>query len=115
MSVLPGSRSGLSRPLLLGIFFIAMAMLLLEVVLTRIFSVTMYYHFAFMVVSITLFGMGVPGIFCLPAAADLRAGKERPACDHRGYALRAVGADLPFPAALDPFRSRQPHGVVVLG
>lgn len=63
MSVLPGSRSGLSRPLLLGIFFIAMAMLLLEVVLTRIFSVTMYYHFAFMVVSITLFGMGVSGIF----------------------------------------------------
>lgn len=63
MSAIPGSRSGLSRPLLLGIFFVAMAMLLLEVVLTRIFSVTMYYHFAFMVVSITLFGMGVSGIF----------------------------------------------------
>ena len=63
MSVIPGLRSGLSRPLLLGIFFVAMAMLLLEVVLTRIFSVTMYYHFAFMVVSITLFGMGVSGIF----------------------------------------------------
>lgn len=54
---------GPSRPLLAGIFFIAMAMLLLEVVLTRLFSVTMYYHFAFMVVSITLFGMGVSGIY----------------------------------------------------
>ena len=42
MSAIPGPRSGLSRPLLLGIFFIAMAMLLLEVVLNRIFSVTMY-------------------------------------------------------------------------
>lgn len=54
---------GPSRPLLAGIFFIAMSMLLLEVVLTRLFSVTMYYHFAFMVVSITLFGMGVSGIY----------------------------------------------------
>jgi spermidine synthase len=53
----------LGRPLVLGIFFIAMAMLLQEIILTRIFSVTMFYHFAFMVVSITLFGIGVSGIW----------------------------------------------------
>lgn len=53
----------LPRSLLLGVFFVAMAMLLQEITLTRIFSVTMFYHFAFMVVSITLFGMGVSGIY----------------------------------------------------
>src|ERR1043165_3417535 len=40
-----------------------MAMLLLEVILTRLFSVTMFYHFAFMVVSISLFGLAVSGTF----------------------------------------------------
>jgi len=40
-----------------------MGMLLQEIILTRIFSVTMFYHFAFMVVSITLFGIGVSGIW----------------------------------------------------
>jgi spermidine synthase len=53
----------LPRPLLFGIFFISMGMLLQEIILTRIFSVTMFYHFAFMVVSITLFGIGVSGIW----------------------------------------------------
>lgn len=56
-------RPGLDRSLLFGVFFIAMGMLLQEIMLTRIFSVTMFYHFAFMVVSITLFGIGVSGIF----------------------------------------------------
>lgn len=53
----------LPRPVLFGIFFIAMGMLLQEIILTRIFSVTMFYHFAFLVVSITLFGIGVSGIW----------------------------------------------------
>ena len=30
-----------------------------EILLTRIFSVTLWYHFAFMVVSIAMFGMAV--------------------------------------------------------
>jgi len=55
--------AALPRPLLFGIFFISMGMLLQEIILTRIFSVTMFYHFAFMVVSITLFGIGVSGIW----------------------------------------------------
>jgi spermidine synthase len=57
------TNAPLPRPLLFGIFFISMGMLLQEIILTRIFSVTMFYHFAFMVVSITLFGIGVSGIW----------------------------------------------------
>jgi predicted membrane-bound spermidine synthase len=40
-----------------------MATLLLELSLTRIFSVVFYYHFAFLAISIALFGMGVGGVF----------------------------------------------------
>jgi hypothetical protein len=40
-----------------------MASLLLELSLTRIFSVVFYYHFAFLAISIALFGLGVGGVF----------------------------------------------------
>lgn len=36
---------------------------MLELVLTRIFSVTLYYHFAFMAISLALFGSGASGVF----------------------------------------------------
>lgn len=40
-----------------GLFTITLATLMYETLLTRIFSVTMWYHFAFMAVSVALFGM----------------------------------------------------------
>jgi spermidine synthase/predicted MFS family arabinose efflux permease len=40
-----------------------LASLLLELSLTRIFSVVFYYHFAFLAISIALFGLGVGGVF----------------------------------------------------
>ncbi len=39
------------------------ATLVLELALTRIFSVVFYYHFAFLAISIALFGMGAGGVF----------------------------------------------------
>src|SRR5215469_5958954 len=40
-----------------------MASLLLELSLTRVFSVVFYYHFAFLAISIALFGLGTGGVF----------------------------------------------------
>jgi len=40
-----------------------LATLLLELSLTRIFSVVFYYHFAFLAISIALFGLGLGGVF----------------------------------------------------
>jgi len=40
-----------------------LASLLLELSLTRIFSVVFYYHFAFLAISIALFGLGAGGVF----------------------------------------------------
>ena len=40
-----------------------MATLLLELSLTRIFSVVFYYHMAFLAISIAMFGLGAGGVF----------------------------------------------------
>jgi spermidine synthase len=45
-----------------GVFMVTLVALMYEILLTRIFSVTMYYHFAFMAISIAMFGMTVGGI-----------------------------------------------------
>jgi len=45
----------------IGIFLISVATLVLEISLTRVLSVAQWYHFAFMVVSIALFGFGASG------------------------------------------------------
>lgn len=49
-------------PIYFGLFSVAMATLMYEILLTRIFSVTMWYHFAFMAISIAMFGMTVGAI-----------------------------------------------------
>src|SRR5216117_1234124 len=51
------------RPMLPGIAAVSAALLMTELALTRIFSVTMYYHFAFLAISIALFGLSASGVF----------------------------------------------------
>ncbi|MDD5362719.1 MAG: hypothetical protein PHN88_11340 [Ignavibacteria bacterium] len=47
---------------LAGIFIISMASLLHEFTMTRILSVSLWYHFAFMIISVALLGIGVSGV-----------------------------------------------------
>ena len=51
-----------------GVFLVALASLMYELLLTRIFSVTMWYHFAFMAISMAMLGMsaGALSIFLFP-------------------------------------------------
>ena len=42
-----------------GLFLVALSTLTYQLLLTRTFSVTMYYHFAFVAISVTMFGMAV--------------------------------------------------------
>src|SRR5260370_38824330 len=51
------------REVYLCVSLTTMATLLLELSLTRIFSVVFYYHFAFLAISIALFGLGLGGVF----------------------------------------------------
>src|SRR3990167_3798947 len=63
------SKAPVNTNTYLGIFFIALSTLMYEILLTRIFSVTMGYHFAFMAVSIAMFGMTVGAliVYLFPA------------------------------------------------
>lgn len=54
--------ASVSKKTYLGIFFTALSTLMYEILLTRIFSVTMGYHFTFMAVSLAMFGMTVGAI-----------------------------------------------------
>src|SRR5450631_3210481 len=47
----------------LGIAFTTFSTLILELSLTRIFSVVFFYHFAFLAISIALFGLGAGAVF----------------------------------------------------
>ncbi len=49
--------------ILVGIFFVSFSGLMLEVTITRIFSTTIWYHYAFVAISVALFGWGLGGVF----------------------------------------------------
>jgi hypothetical protein len=51
-----------SRPLV-GVALASFAALLLELSLTRLFSVILFYHFAFLAISVALLGLGAGGVF----------------------------------------------------
>ena len=55
--------SPVSPRTLIGVALISGSLLMTELSLTRIFSVTMYYHFAFMAISIALFGLSASGVY----------------------------------------------------
>jgi hypothetical protein len=54
--------ASLPRRLLLGVGLTSLSALALEIVLTRVFSVTMWYHFAFFAISMALMGSAVAGM-----------------------------------------------------
>ena len=56
------NRSQLAA-VLVGVGSVSGAILMIELALTRIFSVTMYYHFAFLAISIALFGLSASGVY----------------------------------------------------
>jgi spermidine synthase len=59
----PSSTELPERTLLAGLGLTSFAALLLELSLTRLFSVVLFYHFAFLAISIALLGLGAGGVF----------------------------------------------------
>src|SRR5262245_19194862 len=76
----------------LAVCFCSCAVLITEVTLTRIFSVTLMYHYAFLVLSVTLFGLGAGGIFHF-VSGSLR---QRP----ESAPWLALGAAIALPVCL---------------
>ena len=77
---------------LLGMALLSAAALLLQVALTRVFSVAQFYHFAFLVVSLALLGFGASGTV-LALWPALRQARWRP-WFATAFALAAVLAYL---------------------
>ena len=50
------------KTVLAGLALTSFAALLLELALTRLFSVVLFYHFAFLAISIALLGLGAGGV-----------------------------------------------------
>ena len=52
-----------TRAVMLAVALVSFASLLLELALTRLFSVVLFYHFAFFAISVALLGLGSGGVF----------------------------------------------------
>ncbi len=82
----------ISHRQLVGVFLTSMSTLTLEVVLTRIFSVTMRYHFAFLAISLALMGSAMAGVLLYFFPNLTQPGRAR-----RWIALAALALALVVP------------------
>jgi hypothetical protein len=57
-----GKKEQLSIKHKTGILLISLSVLMLEFTLIRVLSVSLWYHFAFMIISIALLGFGISGV-----------------------------------------------------
>src|SRR5271156_2940187 len=69
--VVVSPAKNLPRALLVGVAASSCGALLLELALTRLFSVVLFYHFAFLAISIALLGLGAGGVFAYLLKARL--------------------------------------------
>src|SRR5689334_4327061 len=59
----PTSAQLVPRTVVLAVALVSFASLLLELAMTRLFSVVLFYHFAFFAISVALLGLGSGGVF----------------------------------------------------
>src|SRR5947209_10541726 len=67
-----------TRRVLPAVALVSFASLLLELAMTRLFSVVLFYHFAFFAISVALLGLGSGGVFAHVRREWLRAFETRP-------------------------------------
>jgi hypothetical protein len=56
----------------LTIFLVSGAIMLYQIALTRVLSVVVWYHFAFLIISLVMLGLGAPGVWFALARRPLR-------------------------------------------
>ncbi len=95
-----------------AILLVGLATLLFEILLTRIFSLTMWYHFAFVAISLGLFGIGAGGVAVTVAPKVFSA--ER-ALERMGQTCLAFGLSIPVVFAIDLQLPFVPFGTVADG
>jgi hypothetical protein len=83
---------------LVAVALVSGSLLMTELALTRIFSVTMYYHFAFLAISIALFGLSASGVYVFVARGWL--GRRETAPLLAGHAIAFAAATVVAVVAL---------------
>ncbi len=91
------------------VLLVGLATLLFEILLTRIFSLTMWYHFAFVAISLGLFGIGAGGVAVTVAPKFFST--ER-ALERMGQTCLAFGLSIPVVFAIDLQLPFVPFGTV---
>ena len=83
------------RATLVGIALLCFANLLLSVVITRLFSATMFYHFTFMAVGLAMFGIAASGVFVFLRSAQFEADLQGNLARYaRWFGIRAIEVRL---------------------
>ncbi len=105
-TAVPSSSKIPERTLLFGLGLTSFAALLLELSLTRLFSVVLFYHFAFLAISIALLGLGAGGVFAYLcrtrlAKSGTRALAARLCIDNSLLVLFVLEIVLRVPVALE--------------
>src|ERR1700719_4076920 len=103
---LASSREIPEKNLLAGLALTSFSALLLELSLTRLFSVVLFYHFAFLAISIALLGLGAGGVFAYLlkkrlARTDTRSLAARLCIGHSVLVLLVLEIVLRVPVALE--------------
>ena len=88
-------HAGARAATLAGVFAVAAATLMYEILLTRIFSVTMWYHFAFLAVAASLLGMTLGAVLVQLRPSTFSAGSA-PKRLATSALLFAVGVPVTF-------------------
>ena len=73
-----------------GLFLVTLSTLMYETLLTRIFSVTMWYHFAFVAISVALFGMTVGALIVYLMPSHFPVGRTNEPSDTVLPSLRSI-------------------------
>jgi SAM-dependent methyltransferase len=86
------------RSVYAGLFAVTLGTLMHEILLTRIFSVTMWYHFAFVAISVAMFGMtlGAIVVYLRPKSFPAELAPRRMAQNALLYAVSMVAAFLVY-------------------
>lgn len=101
---------------LVGISLISAAIMIFEILVLRIFSFTIWHHFAFMVISVALLGFSASGVIIGRRPALVERAGENAARAAAGFAATAVLATAVFALLpFDPTRlADQPAQLLVL-
>src|ERR1700722_15492462 len=105
-TAVPSSSEVPERTLLFGLGLTSFAALLLELSLTRLFSVVLFYHFAFLAISSALLGLGAGGVFAYLlkarlAKTDTRTLAARLCIDNAVLVLFVLEIVLHVPVSLE--------------